>query len=84
MSDQFSSNLIGSTVANFIFVCILGIGAWIKSRLNKSNCKIDCGIFECDSSIVEIQEIKRDLSEHTETQRGILKEILVQLNHGTD
>ena len=84
MSEQFSSNLIATGVANFIFVCVIGIGAWIKSRLNKSNCRMDCGIFQCDSSIVEIQEIKRDLSEHTETQRGMLKEILVQLQQGTD
>ena len=84
MSEQFSSNLIATAVANFIFVCIIGIGAWIKSRLNKSNCRMDCGVFQCDSSIVEIQEIKRDLSEHTETQRGMLKEILEQLQRGTD
>ncbi len=81
MSDNFQSNLIGSAVANFIFGCIIGIGIWIKSRLNKSNCKVDCGIFECDSSI---SELKRDITEHQETQRGMLKEILVHLGQGTD
>ena len=79
-----SDTLIGSSIANFIFVCIIGIGAWVKSRLNKSKCKADCGIFECDSSIIEIQEMKKDIESHTETQRGMLQDILTQLKHGTD
>ena len=81
---ELSDNLIGSSIANFIFVCLLGIGAWIKSRLARSKCKIDCGIFECDSSIIEIQEMKRDIESHTETHRGMLEDILKQLKNGTD
>ena len=84
MSEGFSNNILGSTVANFIFMCIIGIGAWIRSRLAKSNCKIDCGVFECDSSIIEIKEIKNDIIQHTETQRGMLEVILKQLKDGTD
>ena len=84
MSEQFSDNILGSSVANFIFICIIGIGVWIRSRLAKSNCKIDCGIFECDSSIIEIKEIKNNILQHTETQRGMLEDILKQLKDGTD
>ena len=84
MSEQFSDNILGSSVANFIFICIIGIGVWIRSRLAKSNCKIDCGVFECDSSIIEIKEIKNNILQHTETQRGMLEDILKQLKDGTD
>ena len=79
MSD-FNQNLLVSSIANFIFVCVFAIGAWLRTRLAKSNCKIDCGIFECDSSIIEIQQMKRDMETHTETQRGMLKDILVILD----
>lgn len=84
--SNFNENLLGSSIANFIFVCVFGIGAWLRARLAKSNCKIDCGVFECDSSIIEIQELKKDFNEHTETQRGMLKDILVMLKpeHDTD
>ena len=77
--SNFNENLLGSSIANFIFVCVFAIGAWLKSRLAKSNCKIDCGVFECDSSIIEIKQIKEDMLTHTETQRGMLKDILVML-----
>ena len=77
--SSFNDTLLGSSIANFIFVCVFAIGAFLRSRLAKSNCKIDCGVFECDSSIIEIKQIKEDILTHTETQRGMLKDILVML-----
>ena len=75
MSDQFSPNLLGSVVANFIFTALFAIGHWIKSRLNASNCKSDCGIFECNTSLIEIQKVKQEQS----TQRDLLENIIDSL-----
>ena len=76
MSNQeFNNNLFGSVVANFIFTALFAIGAWIKSRLNQSNCKSDCGIFECNSSLIEIQKVKHEQS----TQRDLLENIMNEL-----
>ena len=75
MSDQFSPNLLSSMVANFIFTALYAIGHWIKSRLNASNCKSDCGIFECNTSLIEIQKVKQEQS----TQRDLLENIITAL-----
>ena len=75
MSQEFNSNLFGGVVANFIFTALFAIGAWIKSRLNASNCKSDCGIFECNTSLIEIQRVKKEQS----TQRDLLINIIDQL-----
>ena len=75
MSQEFNSNLFGGVVANFIFTALFAIGAWIKSRLNASNCKSDCGIFECNTSLIEIQRVKKEQT----TQRDLLINIMEQL-----
>ena len=75
MSQEFNSNLFGGVVANFIFTALFAIGAWIKSRLNASNCKSDCGIFECNTSLIEIQRVKKEQT----TQRDLLINIMDQL-----
>ena len=72
---EFSSNLVGSMVANFIFSALFGIGAWIKGRLNASNCSTNCGFCQCDSSLIEIQKVKKEQS----TQRDLLQDIILEL-----
>ena len=79
-SNEFNNNLFGSVVANFIFTALFAIGAWVKSRLNASNCKSDCGIFECNTSLIEIQKVK---SEQT-TQRDLLESIMAELQGPPD
>ena len=75
MNNEFNSNLFGGVVANFIFTALFAIGAWIKSRLNASNCKSDCGVFECNTSLIEIQKVKKEQT----TQRDLLVNIMDQL-----
>ena len=75
MSEEFNNNLFGGMLANFIFTALFAIGAWVKSRLNASNCKSDCGVFECNTSLIEIQKVKNEQS----TQRDLLVNIMDQL-----
>ena len=75
MSEEFQSNLFGGMLANFIFTALFAIGAWIKSRLNASNCKSDCGVFECNTSLIELQRVQQEQS----TQRDLLVNIIDQL-----
>ena len=77
---EFNNNLVGSVVANFIFTALFAIGSWIKSRLNASNCKSDCGIFECNTSLIEIQKVKEEQS----TQRDLLQNIMDELRASED
>ena len=79
-NEEFNNNLVGSMVANFIFTALYAIGAWIESRLNASNCKSDCGIFECNSSLIEIQKVKHEQS----TQRDLLENIMNELKGSED
>ncbi len=74
-SNEFNNNLFGSVVANFIFTALFAIGSWVKSRLNASNCKSDCGIFECNTSLIEIQKVKHEQT----TQRDLLENIMAEL-----
>lgn len=80
MSQEFNSNLFSSVIANFIFSALFAIGAWIKGRLNASNCKSDCGFFECNTSLIELQKVKREQS----TQRDLLVNIIEQLKGTND
>ena len=81
MSNQeFNDNLFGSVVANFIFTALFAIGAWIKNRLAASNCKSDCGFFECNSSLIEIQKVKNEQS----TQRDLLENIMNELRQSPE
>lgn len=73
--EAFQSNFFGSSVANLVFTVIFAIGAWIKGRLNQSNCKCDCGIFECNTSLLELQKVRQDIVTHQNTQRSMLEDI---------
>ena len=77
--NEFSENIASGSVANLIFMVIFGVGAWIKSRLQQSNCKMDCGCLSCDSSLVELQTIKEKLHHTQRDQLDFLREILVHV-----
>ena len=76
---EFSENIASGSVANLIFMVIFGVGAWIKSRLQQSNCKMDCGCLTCDSSLVELKTIKDKLHHTQRDQLEFLREILVHV-----
>jgi len=77
--DSFSQTVAGGSIANLLFVVLFAVGAWIKSRLQKSNCRIDCGWLTCDSSLVELETIKEKLHHTQRDQMEFLKEILVHV-----
>ena len=74
--DSFSQTVAGGSVANMLFVVLFAIGAFIKSRLQKSNCKVDCGWLTCDSSLIELGQLKDKLHHTQRDQMEFLKEIL--------
>ena len=74
--DSFSQTVAGGSIANLLFLVLFAIGAFIKSRLQKSNCKMDCGFLSCDSSLVELETIKSKLHHTQRDQMEFLKEIL--------
>ncbi len=77
--NEFTTNFVGGSVANLLFVCLFGVAAFIKARLQKSNCKIDCGWISCDSSLTELTHIKEKLNNTQRDQMEFLKEILVHV-----
>ena len=74
--DSFSQTVAGKSIANILFVVLFAIGAFIKSRLQKSNCKVDCGWLTCDSSLIELGQLKDKLHHTQRDQMEFLKEIL--------
>ena len=77
--DAFQSNLAAGAVSNFIFVCIFAIGAWLKQRLNDSECHMNCGWLSCDSSLKELHTIKDKLEKTQGTQHKMLQDIVIML-----
>ena len=73
---EFYSNFIGSSTANVLFVMLFFMGAWLKTRLNKSRCASHCACFECETSLRELEQ----KLEHTQTlQKNMLQDILLKL-----
>lgn len=81
MEDSvFTSNLVGSGMANAIFAMLFFVGAWLKTRLNRSQCASNCYCFECETSLQELQSLHTKL-EHTQTtQKTMLKTIIDHIN----
>ena len=81
MEEEFYSNFLGSSSANVLFVMIFFVGAWLKTRLNKSRCASRCACFECETSLRELEQ----KLEHTQTlQKNMLHDIIVQLKKGQE
>lgn len=77
--SELGTQISTGIISNGIFVIIFAIGAWIKSRLGASNCKVDCGWLMCDSSLVELEKLKDHLHETQRHQSGMLKKIMSQM-----
>lgn len=82
--DSFSQNLAAGAVSNFIFVCLFAVGAWIRSRLNNSDCHMNCGWLSCDSSLAELGSLKSKLEETQGTQHKMLIDIVKLLREKED
>ena len=81
MEDEaFTSNLVGSGLANAIFAMLFFVGAWLKTRLNKSHCASNCYCFECETSLSELQSLHNKLERTQTTQKTMLKQIIAHIN----
>ena len=77
--SEFYNNFIGSSSANVVFAIIFFIGAWIKTRLNKSKCAGNCYCFECESSLAQLEQLEHKLTHTQTTQKEMLKEIVLHI-----
>ena len=82
--DSFSQTVAGGSVANLLFVVLFAIGAFIKSRLQKSNCKMDCGWLTCDSSLIELGQLRDKLHHTQRDQMDFLKQILEKVQESPE
>ena len=78
-NNEFYSNFIGSSTANVVFAVLFFIGAWIKTRLNKSRCAGHCYCFECESSLAKLEQLENKLTHTQTTQKDMLKEIVTHI-----
>ena len=74
-----SNSVIGGAIANFIFVSLYAVGAYLKNRLGKSDCHIDCGWLTCDTSLKELEKLDNKLEKTQSTQRNMLEEIIIHI-----
>ena len=78
--EMFTSNLVGSGLANAVFAMIFFVGAWLKTRLNQSKCASNCYCFECETSLQELQSLHNKLERTQTTQKTMLKQIIAHIN----
>ena len=76
---DFSSSVAAGSVSNVFLLVVFGIGAWVKSRLNKSDCHLNCGCLQCDSELAELDVLKQRLEQTQSTQHDLLADIQAQL-----
>ena len=77
---DFSSSVAAGSVSNIFLLVAFGIGAWIKSRLNRSDCHLNCGCLQCDSELAELETLKQRLEVTQSTQHSLLANIQAQLD----
>ena len=75
-SNDFYKSFLSSSSANFVFAVLFFIGAYLKTRLNKSKCAGNCYCFECESSIAQLTQLENKLTRTQTTQREMLHEIV--------
>ena len=78
-NDEFYSNFLGSSSANVLFAVLFFLGAWIKTRLNKSRCAGNCYCFECESSLAQLEQLENKLTRTQTTQKEMLNEIVLHI-----
>ena len=77
--SDFYSNFLGSSSANVVFAVLFFVGAWVKTRLNKSKCAGNCYCFECESSLAQLEQLENKLTHTQTTQKEMLKEIVLHI-----
>ena len=77
---DFSQSVAAGSVSNIFLLVAFGIGAWIKSRLNRSDCHLNCGCLQCDSELAELETLKHRLEVTQSTQHSLLANIQAQLD----
>ena len=75
MSDYYS-NFAGSSTANLVFIIALGALNWLRTRLNKSSCRSNCYVFDCEAHLDEIKDVKTEVR----TQRGLLASLVEMMD----
>ena len=75
MSELYS-NFAGSSIANLVFIIGLGVLNYLRKRLNKSKCKSDCYIFDCEAQLLDLKHVKHEV----QTQRGMLTNLLEMID----
>ena len=75
MSDYYS-NFAGSSTANLVFILGLGALNWLRRRLNKSSCRSNCYVFDCEAHLDEIKHVKTEV----QTQRGLLTSLMEMMD----
>lgn len=75
MSDYYS-NFAGSSTANLVFILVLSGLNWLRTRLNRSQCKSNCYVFDCEAHLDELKHVKNEV----QTQRGLLTSLLEMMD----
>ena len=78
-NSEFYTNFLGSSSANIVFAIVFFIGAWVKTRLNRSKCAGNCYCFECESSLAQLEQLEHKLTHTQTTQKEMLKEIVLHI-----
>ena len=78
-NSEFYSNFLGSSSANVLFAIVFFIGAWIKTRLNKSKCAGNCYCFECESSLAQLEQLENKLTRTQTAPKEMLNEIVLHI-----
>lgn len=76
---SYIAGVAASSTANFVFVCLFVLGNFIRKRLNKSECQSHCYIFDCEAQLLDLKDVKVEV----QTQRGMLKDVLLLLQTTT-
>jgi len=74
--SEFYGNFAGSSSANLVFVLGLGLLNYLRKRLNKSKCKSNCYIFDCEAQLDDLKHVKNEV----QTQRGMLTSLLEMID----
>lgn len=70
--SEYYSNFAGSSTANLVFIVVVGGLNWLRTRLNKSRCKSNCYVFDCEAHLDELKTVKSEVI----TQRSLLTNLL--------
>ena len=78
--ENFNAQLTSGVIANSIFVALYAIGRWLQSRLQNSDCDMNCGCLSCHSELSELHSIKEHIHQTQRLQSGMLRKIVAKMN----